>query len=114
MKKETLLAGLVLVFATGCSAKLISAPGAKSGSAFAPVNEASLPGVVRYSAKGIKPIVNARREAAYKKMFETCNGKYRIVGESSDSRGGVIVPVGNMAAYSENKYIFIHFECSGN
>lgn len=92
---------------------MISAPGA-SGSAFAPVNEASLPGVVRYSAKGIKPIVNARREAAYKKMFETCNGKYRIVGESSDSNGGVIVPVGNMAAYSENKHIYIHFECSGN
>lgn len=111
MEKKTFLIGLALVFVAGCSAKLISAPGAKSGSAFAPVNEGSLPGVVRYSAKGIKPIVNARREAAYKKMFETCNGKYRIVGESSDSKGGVIIPVGNMAAYSANKHIYIHFEC---
>ena len=102
---------LLSIGITGCSAKLVSAPGAKSGSAYAPVNEQSLPGVVRYSAKGIKPVVNSRREAAYKKMFETCNGKYKILGESFDSEGGVIVPVGNLAAYSPRRYVYIHFEC---
>lgn len=102
---------ILCIITVGCSAKLISAPGAKSGSAYAPINEQSLPGVVRYSAQGIKPIVNSRREAAYKRMFETCNGKYNILGETYDTDGGVIVPVGNLAAYSARKYVYIHFEC---
>ena len=66
-------------------------------SPYAPVNEASLPGIIRYLNEGARPVKEARRNDAYRHMHEACGGKYKILREGPRSEGGVIVPAGNVA-----------------
>lgn len=104
-----LLAGMI--FLTGCAAQMVVNPGAQSNSPYAPVNEASLPGIIRYLNEGARPVKESRRNDAYRQMHEACGGKYRILREGPRSEGGVIVPTGNSALYAESQYIYIEFEC---
>ncbi len=87
-------------------------------SQYAPMNERN-GGQVRYLAAGIPPVQKARREDAYKQMFEKCDGRYRIVSESSESAGSITT--GQAHAYGNNAYgsavtvngswRYIDFEC---
>lgn len=49
-------------------------------SRYAPVND-QVNGEVSYLNAGAKAVRNARREDAYKKMYEHCGGSYEIVRE---------------------------------
>lgn len=49
-------------------------------SPYAPVND-EVDGEVSYLNAGAKSVRNARREDAYKKMYEHCGGPYEIVRE---------------------------------
>ena len=70
-----------------CAAGLLAACSASSvkttipeTSRYAPVND-DVDGEVSYLNAGAKTVRNARREDAYKKMYEHCGGPYKIVRE---------------------------------
>ncbi|MEK9145263.1 MAG: hypothetical protein AAB339_06620, partial [Elusimicrobiota bacterium] len=77
MTKRALFGFMLL--AAGCRADMVIEPGRNSTSAYAPVNEAQRPGVIKYLNAGARSVKDARREDAYKKMHSACGGAYKIV-----------------------------------
>jgi hypothetical protein len=105
---------ILLISATlvaACSAKMVSKPGTTTASPYAPVNEATRGGVIKYLNEGIRPVRQKRREDAYKQMFTACDGKYRIDAEGPRTEGGVVVPVAGTAVISDSQYWYIQFSC---
>jgi hypothetical protein len=83
--------GLVVLTAlAGCTAQMVT-PARSANSRYAPTNESSRHGLVKYLSDGAGFIVKKRREHAYKQMFENCGGPYRIVAEGQRVEGGVVV-----------------------
>jgi len=109
---------------TGCvaTANLIKHPAsAKTNSKYAPESEkrANGIGVVNYLNEGIKSIRDARREDAYKKAYESCNGKYEIIDERSTYTDPMYIT--SQSSYSTNTYTtysvkseyrYIYFKCT--
>ncbi len=96
---------------TGCTtAQMLSSPNSGS-SEFAPMNESSRTGTIKYLNQGASFVIIGRREDAYRQMYEACKGKYKIESEGPRSEGGVATPVGNQAFYSSSEYWYITFKC---
>jgi len=118
MKKALFIISLLSL--TACtSADMLRTPGASpEKSKYAPQNESSnnSVGVVRYLNEGASFVVDARREDAYKQMFNSCNGKYEIIAETdSESLPTTFInqtSTGYMAQTVSSTYRFIHFRCS--
>lgn len=98
---------VILFILSGCGAKNVVKPGGKSDSKYAPQNEASRNGIVKYLNDGSSYIVKSRREDAYKIMYQNCNGKYNIVNEKVGSKGGA----NRHASYSFPEYMYIEYKC---
>ena len=87
-------------------------------SKYAPVNEVVEPraiGITSSMNEGASFVRKGRREDAYKKMYDACDGKYKILGESSSETGDFYYTqaMGN-ALYTSNlssTYVYIKFEC---
>lgn len=90
---------------------MVSKPGNTAPTKYAPVNEASRDGVIKYLNQGLGSIREKRREDAYKQMSQSCGGAYRIDAEGPRAEGGYVTPVGNSAAYSDSQYWYIQFSC---
>lgn len=103
---------VVVIAITACSAQMVSLPGATSSSPYAPVNEESRLGMVKYLNTGADNVIQQRREDAYKQMYAACNGKYRIDAEGPRTEGGVVMPVGKSIIYDETQYWYIQFSCT--
>jgi len=101
----------VTALTLGCSASMVTRPGNLTPVANAPVNEATRPGVVRYLNEGIGSVRDARRRSAYSKMQAACSGPYRIDTEGERLEGGVVVPTGVAAVFSQSRYWYIQFSC---
>lgn len=113
-----------VVTLSGCltTANLIKAPNqANTDSKYAPESEkrANGIGVVNYLNEGISSIRKARREDAYKKAFEACDGKYKILDERSNYTDPMYIT--NQTSYSsdtyntysvQSEYRYIYFRCS--
>jgi hypothetical protein len=99
------LVGLILLLG-GCAnnAKVLQVPGNTEQSKYGPQNEKRLTGIVAYKLGGD---AEANREEAYKKMFDTCNGKYNIIKEWEQSKGGVFV----YGAFVKIRHQYIEFNC---
>lgn len=106
--RAVVLSALLL---SGCAAKMVVDPGSDLGSRYAPVNEGTRPGMIRYLNEGVQAVRKKRRDDAYKKMYNSCDGSYKIISEGSQSSGGAIIPMGAGAIYSDSQYIYIQFEC---
>ena len=61
----------------------------QSSSPYAPVNEQTQPGVIKYSNDGPQFVLKRRRESAFKKMYVSCNSAYRILSEREGTEGTV-------------------------
>lgn len=94
---KRLLSVAILVASGACSATMVK-PAGSAPVPNAPVNEASLPGLVRYSTDGAGFIIKKRRASAYKKMSESCGGPYRITAEGQQVEGGVVVSATDASA----------------
>ena len=94
-----------------CTAQMVSSPGAASSSPYAPVNEASRGGIVKYLNDGAEFVKKQRREDAYKQMHSACRGKYRIDAEGPRAEGGAVMAAGTSAFWSESQYWYIQFSC---
>lgn len=110
---KILMMTLIALYITSCATADIVQSVGGSGSAYAPTNDSQRPGIVKYLNDGADFIVKARREDAYKKMYESCNGKYKIVNEGPQAEGGAMTPVGNSYMYSQFNYWYISFQCEG-
>ena len=101
----------VAVALTACTAQMVSSPGAASSSPYAPVNEASRGGIVKYLNDGADFVKKQRREDAYKQMHSACSGKYRIDAEGPKAEGGAVMAAGTSAFWVESQYWYIQFSC---
>lgn len=115
---------VAIISLSGCltTANLIKAPNqANTDSKYAPESEkrANGIGVVNYLNEGILSIRNARREDAYKKAFEACDGKYEILDERSNYTDPMYIT--SQSSYSsdtyntysvQSEYRYIYFRCS--
>lgn len=106
MKKLTIL--LIVPFLSSCSATMESS--LSKNSPYAPVNEIN-GGTVSYLNDGYLSIKEKRREDAYKKMHERCNGPYRIVSEEDRSENMNAAPIGAITYIGVEHHRYIHFEC---
>ncbi|WP_414928236.1 hypothetical protein [Pseudomonas sp. IT-P74] len=94
----------------GCmSAEMVSSP--NSGSAYAPVNESSRSGIVKYLNDGADIVRKQRREDAYKQMHAACGGRYNIDAEGSNAEGGAVINSGTGSFWAQSNYWYIQFSC---
>lgn len=111
MKIKLIILSIVSLVITSCTTAEIVHPVGGSASAYAPSNETQRPGMVKYLNQGVDFVIKSRREDAYKKMYESCGGSYKIVNEGPQAEGGAMVPVGNTYFYSQSNYWYISFQC---
>ncbi len=108
---EYLIALAIASFLTGCVATMVNAPG-DSGSPHAPVNEQSRGGTLKYLNQGADFVIKDRRADAYKQMYQSCKGKYRIDSEGPKAEGGYATKISDSAvAWGETSYWYIQFSC---
>ena len=88
MKKNMcLLFCLTVLVSAGCSsANLVLDSRANTvPQEYAPMNKQKEKyGVVNYLNEGADFVIQARRKDAFKKMFESCDGKYIVINEGSN------------------------------
>jgi hypothetical protein len=132
MKVIPYVLGLYIIFFTGCmmtSAKVEYAP--MVNDKYAPINANEQYGLISYVSDGADYIVEQRRKDAYKKMYEICHGRYKIVSVSNSIDGvgyissanvnGIGNNIGNSSFYHGNGLasgglfsmhrIYIKFKC---
>lgn len=98
-----------------CTAQMVSPPGGLNNSPFAPINEASRPGVIKYLNAGAQSVRESRREDAYRQMHQACNGKYQIDAEGPHEEGGVVISVSPTSnVFANSQYWYIQFSCVRN
>jgi hypothetical protein len=106
---------------SGCtSADILRKPGEVSKqSQYAPQNEKSKSddiGIMRYLNEGAAFVTEARREDAYKKMYNLCNGKYELVNEAdSETTPTTFInetSTGFTAQTLSSTYTYIYFRCT--
>jgi hypothetical protein len=106
----------IFLFAlTSCTAQMIVPPG-NTKSKYAPANQSSNKGIVKYSTEGARSVVEARREDAYKRMYSACGGRYIIVSEGMKPEGAYSMPVNTgsespMYVSGTMNAVYIVFEC---
>jgi hypothetical protein len=99
----------------GCGATMVRS--ARTDSPYAPTNE-DHGGTVKYLSDGASFVVEGRRKDAYKQMYESCRGPYRIVEEHGASEGSATgVYVAPNATYGSAitapiNYEYITFQCN--
>lgn len=112
MKKITIL--LISLSALGCtSANMIKAPNSSNiPQEYAPVNSPKDNfGVVNYLDEGASSVREARRKDAFKKMYNSCNGKYRILEETNGETSPMYTMQGNFIYSLTSTYVTFVFEC---
>jgi hypothetical protein len=104
---------LACALLSGCmtGSSMVVRPGGQSNSQYAPLNEKSRFGTVKYLNDGYRFVKEARRENAYKQMHDSCGGDYRIINEGTQSEGSVIMPVNQGAVALSSQYLYIQYEC---
>jgi hypothetical protein len=103
---------ILFTLLSGCAATMVNAPGGATNSRYAPTNEASRGGVIKYLNQGADFVIQNRREDAYKQMFNACNGKYKIDAEGPQSEGGMVLAMSpGSAMIGDNQYWYIQFSC---
>lgn len=102
-----LIYGLLIA---GCGADMLVSPGGKYGP-----TDGDKAGRIKYLAEGVSSVIEARRNDAFKKMYNACNGHYKILDDtskdkligSSDYNG-----YGGSSFIGSMEYVYIRFECT--
>jgi hypothetical protein len=96
----------------GCAVSLVTRPGSPApAAAHASLDQSNRPGVVRYLNEGSQTVRLERRADARRTMQKACEGPFRIEREGDRMDGGVVVPSGVAALFSQSRYWFIQFSC---
>ena len=85
MVQRTLMGSLIVLGTAiaGCNTTELLMPPGGNQSTYAPVNEATRPGLIRYVWSNDQDTERARRMDAYERMWHACDGKYRILDEEA-------------------------------
>jgi len=109
MKKELVFIAVASLMVLGCAPKMEVLPGSVKNSKYAPTNQKEEPGIISYD-QGDEEM----EEEAYKMMFDTCGGKYKIVGKDvkniADGVIGLDEKDSSGIITSENR-VFVKFIC---
>lgn len=112
MNQVILSSVLFTIIFSGCTARMEHMPGSIEKSEYAPVNSEKQYGLISYKNAGVSSVREARREDAYKQMYEACHGKYKIIDESDKNSGAVFISNGNGGGFMANtSNIYIKFIC---
>ena len=112
MNKNILSALILAIVFVGCSARMEHMPGSIENSKYAPTNSNKQYGLISYNNNGASSVKKARREDAYKQMFNACNGEYKIIDESNNSTGSTFISNGNGGGFIANmNRVYIKFLC---
>lgn len=69
-------------------------------------------GVVKYLNQGADFVIKNRRENAFKKMYDSCGGEYKILSEGSKREGGMVTQgFGNSLLVMDSDYWYISYQC---
>lgn len=104
---------LLCLAAAGCattSAEMLARPGGSYG----PTSGADF-GLVRYESDGSSSDVEARQEDARMKMYDACNGHYRVLRQGSREQLQLGPGAGRFGRYptaSSTNYVYIKFMCT--
>ena len=112
MKRIAFTLIIISTIISGCVGTVEHMPGSVENSKYAPTNTSEQYGVISYyEAHG-----STARENSYKKMYEACNGSYKILSEDiGGSSATVIAPLyGGGAIASNSKKVYIKFICNEN
>ena len=100
---------------SGCSATMIT----YGDSVYGPSDQKK-GGVVKYSIAGADPVIQSRKDDAYKKMNKYCSGKYKISYQGLETKGNdaVVMPITDgifagsaVASSQKSEEWVIKFEC---
>jgi hypothetical protein len=106
--KWTIALGCLFLF--GCSTASLDTRFSK-GSPNAPINEIN-GGIVSYLNQGAKSVIQDRRQDAYRKMHDACQGPYKILQEGEQLGEGMATPIGDSVIYTQERRWQIKFECA--
>lgn len=94
---------------------MVVMPGTGTDSEYAPQNESTRSGLIKYLADGASSVIEDRRKDAYRQMYEACDGKYIITREQIMPEGMTAIPIstgtGTMYTGASSMYNYIEFEC---
>lgn len=95
------------------TATIVKEPGTSSiPSEYAPLNKQDdLYGIVSYLDEGAQSVRDARRENAFKKMYESCEGKYLLLEEGNSESNPMFSTYGNTTFTTTSTTVFLKFEC---
>jgi hypothetical protein len=96
---------IFLIFLTSCATKSIDVQ--KPTKPEHSPSDYNPKGVVKYYNQGNDSIIALRKEDAFKRMSENCNGKYKVLEEGVRNEGGVIV----YGVFAQDQYWYITYEC---
>jgi hypothetical protein len=98
------------LFVTSCVGSMEKLPGSKEKSKYGPTNSEDQYGLISY----YEDHGSIARENSYKKMYDACNGSYKIISENiGGSSATVIAPIyGGGAIASNSKKVYIKFICN--
>jgi hypothetical protein len=68
-------------------------------------------GMVKYLNEGMDSMKASRKDDAFKKMSENCNGKYKVTSEGPGNEGGVAHGTQGTAVWATSQYWYISYEC---
>lgn len=114
MKKVLLVLLVSTGLLTGCGMTLIKHPDqAATNSLYAPESERQSDGIgiVEVSLNGADMLIEDRRKKAYRKMYEVCAGKYKILDKEKWRSSPSYTAIGNTLYSGSSKYEYIYFQC---
>ncbi len=106
MKLRLIVLIVISALLTGCTSATLQIRDSKYG----PVGE-KRGGTTSYLNDGANSAVRKRRELAYKKMYELCDGRYKITNEYDRSDDAVGFVYGGVASAHRDTYRYIEFDC---
>jgi len=110
MKKELSFIIAISLAIAGCAPKMEVLPGSVKKSKYAPTNQSQEAGIVSYD-QGDEDM----EEEAYKMMFDTCNGKYKILTKDIKHISDGIIGLGEKntgdGLITSDEKVYVKFIC---
>lgn len=99
----------ILLFAVSCGSADVTKP---TRPEYAP-KDYKPRGIVKYLNDGLESMRASRKEDAFKRMHDNCNGKYKVLDESprEESPGISHGTSTGGSVWAASQYLYISYEC---
>jgi hypothetical protein len=93
----------ILLFLTACGSTDVTLP---TRPEHAP-KDYKPKGMVKYNNAGMDSVKAKRKEDAFKRMSDNCNGKYKVLDEGAKAEGGIVTS----GVLVPTEFWYISYEC---